>query len=317
MHAPADPGSAPRLSQDEFRALYRRLRDRAPGEGGRSGRGALDTITPERVRAAASEVRLGRSVTLAAPVETDPGPDNPQPAGHRLTSPPEAEADPSGLHFATDRFSMNVHGDADSHLDALCHVVYDGTLYGGVPAATLTAVGATALSVEVAHDGIVGRGVLLDIPRLRGVPWLEPGDHVTYDDLVAAETAQRLRVGEGDLLFVRVGHRRRRTEIGPWDAAHARAGLHPTAMDFLAERRVAALGSDSNSDTAPSSTDGVAFPVHVLAVHALGLHLLDYLQFEDLVPLCEQEGRWSFLCVVAPLRLPAATGSPVNPIAIL
>jgi kynurenine formamidase len=88
-------------------------------------------------------------------------------------------------------------------------------------------------------------------------------------------------------------------------------------MEFLAERRVAVLGGDSNNDTAPSSTEGVAFPVHVLGVHALGLHLLDYLQFEDLVPLCEEEKRWSFMCVVAPLRLPAATGSPVNPIAIL
>ncbi|WP_374117448.1 hypothetical protein [Streptomyces sp. RKAG293] len=88
-------------------------------------------------------------------------------------------------------------------------------------------------------------------------------------------------------------------------------------MQFLAERRVAALGSDSNNDTAPSPTEGVDFPVHVLGIHALGLHLLDYLQFEDLVPLCEQEDRWSFLCVVAPLRLPTATGSPVNPIAIL
>jgi kynurenine formamidase len=254
---------------------------------------------------------------MAAPVETEPGPDNPQPAGHRLTSPPEEQAEPYGLHFATDRFSMNVHGDADSHLDALCHVVYDGTLYGGVPAATVTPTGATALSVEVARDGIVGRGVLLDIPRLRGVDWLEPGDHVTSADLAAAEEAQQVRVREGDLLFVRVGHRRRRIESGAWDAAHARAGLHPTAMEFLTERRVAVLGSDSNNDTAPSAVEGVDFPVHVLAVHALGLHLLDYLQFEDLVPVCERERQWSFLCVIAPLRLPAATGSPVNPIAIL
>ncbi|WP_370071401.1 cyclase family protein [Streptacidiphilus sp. MAP5-3] len=301
------------MSPDDFRALYERLSGQSSG----GARGALDIITPERVRAAAAEVRTGRTVTLAAPVETDPGPDNPQPAGHRFTSPPEDQAAPVGLHFATDHFSMNVHGDADSHLDALCHVVYDGTLYGGVPADTLKPTGATALSVEIAHDGIVGRGVLLDIPRLRGVPWLEPGDHVTYGDLVAAETAQRVRVGEGDLLFVRVGHRRRRTESGPWDSATARAGLHPTAMEFLAERRVAVLGSDSNNDTARSSTDGVDFPVHVLGIHALGVHLLDYLQFEDLLTVCEQEDRWSFLCVVAPLRLPGATGSPVNPIAIL
>ncbi|GAA1246476.1 cyclase family protein [Kitasatospora nipponensis] len=301
------------MSQDDFQALYERLREGAWG----GARGALDAITPERIRAAAAEVRSGRTVSLAAPVETEPGPDNPQPAGHRLTSPPEDQAASHGLHFATDHFGMNVHGDADSHLDALCHVVYDGTLYGGVPAATVTPAGATVLSVEIASEGIVGRGVLLDIPRLRGVPWLEPGDHVTYDDLVAAESAQQVRVGEGDLLFVRVGHRRRRIETGPWEAAATRAGLHPTAMNFLAERRVAVLGSDSNNDTAPSSTDGVAFPVHVLGIHALGIHLLDYLQFEDLVPVCEEEDRWSFLCVVAPLRLPAATGSPVNPIAIL
>ncbi|MFI9330281.1 cyclase family protein [Kitasatospora sp. NPDC052868] len=309
------PARQQHQSRAEFRALYERLCGLAVDPGG--GRGALAALTPETVRDAAAEVRSGRTVTLSSPVETGTAPDNPHPADHRLTSPPEAAADGSGLHFATDRFGMNVHGDADSHLDALCHVVYDGTLHGGVPAATVTADGATALSVEAAGNGIVGRGVLLDIPRLRGVRWLEPGDHVTADDLAAAEAAQHVRVRAGDLLLVRVGHRRRRVETGPWDAARSRAGLHPAAMEFLAERRVAVLGGDGNNDTAPSATDGVAFPVHVLGVHALGLHLLDYLQFEDLVPLCAQEGRWSFLCVVAPLRLPLATGSPVNPIAIL
>ena len=86
---------------------------------------------------------------------------------------------------------------------------------------------------------------------------------------------------------------------------------------MAAERQIAALGSDGNNDTAPSVTDGVDFPVHVLAVNALGLHLMDYLEFSDLAPLCEQQGRWSFLCVIAPLRLPTGTGSPVNPIAIV
>ena len=88
-------------------------------------------------------------------------------------------------------------------------------------------------------------------------------------------------------------------------------------MEYLAERRVAALGSDGNSDTAPSVVDGVAFPVHVLAINAMGLHLLDYLQVDDLLAACQAAGRWSFLCVIAPLRLPGGTGSPVNPIAIL
>jgi kynurenine formamidase len=175
----------------------------------------------------------------------------------------------------------------------------------------------TALSIDVARDGIVGRGVLLDIPRVRGVSWLEPGDHVTLADLEAAERAQQVRIGTGDVVFVRVGHRRRRDELGAWDAARARAGLHPTALLLLAERGVAALGSDGNNDTAPSITAGVDFPIHVLAINAMGLHLLDYLRFEELAARCAEAGRWSFLCVIAPLRLPSATGSPVNPIAIL
>ena len=224
---------------------------------------------------------------------------------------------PAALSFAMDRLEMNVHGNADSHMDALCHVMYDGTLYNGVPASTVSSKGAAELTIEVAKDGVVGRGVLLDIPRLHGVPWLEPGDFVTTDDLVAAEQAQQVRVGEGDLLFVRVGHRRRRNELGPWDAAAARAGLHPAAMEFVADRKVALLGSDSNNDAAGNAAEQVDFPVHVLAINALGVHLLDYLQFGELVPVCEEAGRWSFLCVIAPLRLHGGTGSPVNPIAIL
>ncbi len=136
-------------------------------------------------------------------------------------------------------------------------------------------------------------------------------------ELEAAEAAQDVQVRRGDLLFVRVGHRRRRDELGPWDAASARAGLHPEAMEFVAQRQVAVLGSDSNSDAAGGAIGAVDFPVHILAINAHGVHLLDYLQFGDLLPLCEQQGRWSFLCVVAPLRLQAGTGSPVNPIAIL
>ncbi len=211
---------------------------------------------------------------------------------------------------------MNIHGNADSHIDGLCHVIFDGTLYNDIAADAVTAAGATQLSIEEAGSGIVGRGVLLDIPRVRRVPWLDPGDHVTADDLIAAEAAQEVRIEQGDLLFIRVGHRSRRTALGPWDVANARAGLHPEALELLAERRIAVLGSDGNNDTAPSAAEGVDFPVHVLAVNAMGLHLLDWLQLDDLVAACEELNRWSFLCVIAPLRLRAGTGSPVNPIAI-
>jgi kynurenine formamidase len=303
------------LSAAEFRALYERVK-RMSGWGPADRRGALNNISPAQVVAAAGSVRCGRAVSLAAPVESEVAPDNPDPAVHQMIHPGSSSVPASGLSFAMDRVAMNIHGNADSHIDALCHVIFDGTLYNGVGAGAVTATGATELSIEVASGGIAGRGLLLDIPRVRRVPWLEPGDHVTADDLIAAEAAQEVRIARGDLLFVRVGHRSRRRELGPWDAANARAGLHPTALEFLAERRIAVLGSDGNNDTAPSAAEGVDFPVHVLAVNAMGLHLLDWLKFEDLVALCEELNRWSFLCVVAPLRLRAGTGSPINPIAI-
>jgi kynurenine formamidase len=303
------------MTEAEFRSLYERLRAQVPW-GPEDRRGALNYITPAEVLAALGEARLGRTVSLAAPVEDWATLDNPDPAQHQMTGPLGADAGP-GLSFSMDRIAMNIHGNADSHVDALCHVIFDGRLYNGVPAETVTESGAAELSIAVAADGIVGRGVLLDVPRSRGVPWLEPGDDVTADDLLAAERDQGVRVGRGDIVLVRVGHRLRRTELGPWDAASGRAGLHPTLLAVAAERQIAALGSDGNNDTAPSVTDGVDFPVHVLAVNARGLHLIDYLQFTDLAPLCEREGRWSFLCVIAPLRLPTGTGSPVNPIAIL
>jgi hypothetical protein len=117
-----------------------------------------------------------------------------------MTLPAAGQGVVAGPQFAMDRLALNIHGNADSRVDALCHVIFDGKLYNGVGAETITPAGATALSIDLARDGIVGRGVLLDIPRLRGVPWLEPGDHVTAQDLSAAETAAGLRVGQGDLL---------------------------------------------------------------------------------------------------------------------
>jgi kynurenine formamidase len=148
------------------------------------------------------------------------------------------------------------------------------------------------------------------------VSWIEPGEHVFREDLEAAERDQGVRVGTGDILLVRTGHVRRQAEREPWDTQNAKAGLHPTAASFLAERRVAALGSDGNNDTAPSTTERVGFPIHVLALTAMGVHLLDYLQLEDVARHCEAVGRWEFLFVAAPLRIVQGTGSPLNPTAV-
>src|SRR5215471_7143492 len=303
------------LSEAEFRSLYERLRGQVPW-GPDDRRGALNYLTPARILAAMEEVRLGRTVSLAAPVETWITPDNPEPCRHEMTQAAGTPPAP-GLSFALDRVAMNIHGNADSHIDALCHVIFDGSLYQGVPAGTLTEAGAEDLSISVARGGIVSRGVLLDVPRSRGVPWLEPGEHVTVDDLVVAERDQHVRIGQGDIVLVRVGHRQRRDQQGPLDATEGRAGLHPTLLPVLAQRRIGALGSDGNNDTAPSAAAGIDFPVHVLAINALGLHLMDWLDLTELTQVCAAAGRWSFLCVIAPLYLPTGTGSPVNPIAIL
>jgi len=303
------------MTEGEFRALFDRLRNQVPW-GPSDTQGALNFITPKTMLAAAGGVALGRSVSLAAPIEHQVAADNPEPARHEMTQSGDA-APEKGLAFALDRIAMNIHGNADTHLDALSHVIYDGRLYNGVPADTVTSAGAGEMSARLDASGIVGRGVLLDVARARGIPWLDAGDKVTADDLEAAEADEQVRVGEADLVFVRVGHRLHRAQQGPWDVAAARAGLHPAALEFLAARKIALLGSDGNNDTAPSVVQNVDFPVHVLAVNALGLQLIDYLDLSELAPVCAEFRRWTFLCVVAPLRLPSATGSPVNPIAVL
>lgn len=288
---------------------------RRPGVDG--DRGALTHLTPARIAAAARLVRTGVTVTLARPLDTERTIENPAPADHHMTMLPDVDIGSGGLRFAKDYIGLDYHNEGHSHLDALSHVAYDGRLYGGTPAAAVTSQGASTGAVETLRDGLVGRGVLLDVPRVRGVRWLEPGDHVMPGDLEAAERREGVRVGAGDILLVRTGHARRLAEAAPWDTTRAKAGMHPRVARFLAERRVAALGSDGNNDTAPSAVAAVAFPIHVLAINAMGIHLLDYLQFEDLAPRCEEAQRWEFLFVAAPLRIVRGTGSPVNPIAIL
>lgn len=284
--------------------------------GERDERGALNYLEPERVVAASRLVRDGTTVTLSLPMNTKAAEDNPEPAVHYMTTIP-GTGESGKLRFAKDFVGADYHNDGHTHIDALCHVIYEGSLYNGTPAGAVTARGAEADSIEALANGLVARGVLLDIPRLRGVPWLDPGQHVFRDELEAAEREQRVTVGEGDVLLIRTGHSRRLIELGPWLTANAKAGLHPTAMPFVAERGVSVLGGDGNSDTAPSSTEGIDFPIHVLALNAMGVHLLDYLQLEDLLAACERAGRWEFLFVAAPLRITGGTGSPLNPLAVL
>jgi kynurenine formamidase len=292
------------MTEGQFRELFEAVSNwgRWDDDG---GRGALNHLTPARIVAAAQLVNTGVTVTLSQPLRTEASIAVPKPADHHMTMLTDVDIGSGSVRFAKDYVGVDYHNDGHTHIDAFCHVAFDGSFFDGQRGA-----------IDILKDGLVGRGVLLDVPRVRGVPWLEPGEHVFPDDLEAAERAQGVTVRTGDILLVRTGHTRRQAELEPWDTAHAKAGLHPTTASFLADREVAALGSDGNSDTAPSTTEGIGFPIHVLAINALGVHLLDYLQFEDLARRCEEDGRWEFMFVAAPLRVPDGTGSPLNPLAV-
>jgi kynurenine formamidase len=308
-------GPVANLTTDEFRALFDEVTNWGRW-GNRGARGALNHLTPERIVGAAGLVRSGDTVTLSLPLRTVARIDCPEPADHHMTLLTDVDIGSGAVRFAKDYVGLDYHNDGHSHIDALCHVAFEGTLYDGTPDTSVTENGAQAGAIDVLKDGLVGRGVLLDVPRARGVPWIEPGEHIFREDLEAAERDQGVGVRAGDIVLVRTGHARRLDELEPWDTGKAKAGLHPTTASWLAERSVAALGSDGNNDTAPSTTEGVAYPIHVLAINAMGVHLLDYLQLEDLLRRCEEAERWEFLFVAAPLRIVGGTGSPVNPIAI-
>jgi kynurenine formamidase len=284
--------------------------------------GTLNYITPEKVREAAKLVRSGRRVSMQLPINTVAGPDNPSPAIRYIVQAHDIDLGPHDVRFGLDFFGMACHGDSATHVDALCHVAYRGLTYNGQPAdAVLTSAGATTQDIASYGEGIVGRGVLLDIPRFRGVPWVELGDAVTRAELEDCERAQGVEVGEGDVLLVRTGHHRRRLELGPWNneaapAGDGKAGLHIDTIPWMHERRVSAFLPDGDGETVPSSVDGVPDAIHALQIVAMGMCAADSLDLEPLAAACEEEGRWEFMVVGLPLRLPGGTGSPWNPIAI-
>ena len=271
--------------------------------------GALNLITPEVTAAAAATVTSGRSVSCARPLDTVAAVDNPSPVAHHMTGT-------ATEGWGADYFALAPHGFATSHLDALCHVFFEGKIYNGYPIDTVTAHGATRLGIHHLAAGIVTRGVLLDVPGLVGLEALEPGTPIFPEDLEAAEQKAALEVSPGDVLFVRTGRWRWRDQHGPWDATNLAAGLDAACLPWLRDRGVAALGSDCVSDVLPSRVEGVPMPIHTVAIVAMGLHLMDNLDFDGLAVACAEEGRWAFLLTVAPLVLRRGTASPVNPIAV-
>ena len=309
------------ISIDAFERIFEAVKNWGRW-GEEDERGTLNLIQPEHVRAAAGLVRSGRQVSMAIPIDTVAGPDNPNPAVHLMVQGHDVDMGGPGSRYAMDHLAMACHGDCHTHVDALCHVSYRGLVYNGRPASAIAdSRRPFALDITAYSTGLVGRGVLLDVPRFRRVDWLEPGEAVTRAELEACEAAEGVRIGEGDILVFRTGHHRRRLALGPWrnddpPAGQGKAGLHVDTIPWMHDRGIAAFLPDGDGETIPSTVEGFVDPIHALQIAAMGMLAADSLQLEELADACEAEGRYEFLVVGLPLRLPGGTGSPWNPVAI-
>jgi kynurenine formamidase len=280
-------------------------------------RGALNHLTPERRMAAVALVRTGETVSLAHDLGTEPRPDNPHPVQHHMLASGDARDDTgiAGYEAARDHLALDVHGLATTHVDALSHMFVRGEMYGGRPASEVRSDGARSNTVLSLADGVVGRGVLLDVARAAGCPFYDNGEVVTVADLETTEAVEGVGVGPGDILLVAWGREARRKARKGFDGF---SGLHAECLPWLAEREVAVLGSDGISDPMPFvGTPDWPFPVHQIGITAMGLHLIDNMALARLSERCHATGRWDFLFTMSPLRITRGTGCPVNPVAVL
>ena len=269
--------------------------------------GALNLITPAKRRQAAALVREGFSVSLSRDADTQKAIDNPDPFEHSM------------ITTGTDRMGVIPHGVAHTHLDSLAHINYDGVFYNGYkpdPDSVMKK-GHARNSIINLQNGIFTRGILIDLPRLKGVPYLEPGTPIYASDIEAWEKIAGVKVSAGDALFIRTGRWARRAKTGPFDTNRTarRSGPSGSMIPWLKQRDVALLGGDTPPSVAPSDVEGDTGAVHDFALVYLGVHIFDNCDLEALAEAAAARKRWEFLLTVAPLAIPGGTGSPANPIA--
>jgi kynurenine formamidase len=302
----------PRLTVQQVRSLYEKISNW--GRWGKDDeRGALNFITAKKRAHAATLAKTGDIVSLAQPLSTRTTPDNPQPVTHMML-----HAGPPGI-ASLDYFAIAPHGMAFTHLDALCHVFWQGKMYNGFSEQEVGRFGAKRCAIDVTRDGIMSRGVMLDIARARKVEWLDPGELIFPEDLEAAEKlGAGVSVAEGDVLLIRTGRHRRKAVKGAWDPRReGLPGLDASCLEWLHERKIAVLGCDAVSDAVPSPYGAeLGLPIHIGTLVMMGVHLIDNADFEALAAACEKHNRYEFLFAMAPLILERATASPVNPLAL-
>jgi kynurenine formamidase len=296
-----------KLTKADFEKMMKELSNW--GRWGKSDQaGTVNLITPAKRKAAAALVTEGYSVSLSRDTDTQPAVDNGSPFIHKMNLGVDNE-------FNMDEYSISFHGFAHTHLDALSHVFYQGQMYNGFPQSSAKPGGAEFLAVTAYREGIFTRGVLVDIPWLRHVPYLEATDVIYPEELDAWEKKTGVHIQSGDAVFIRTGRWALRAAKGPWDIAAHSAGLYASCARWFKQRDIAILGGDTANDVLPSRIDGVTFPLHQLLLVAMGTPMFDQCDLEPLAKAAATRNRWTFLLTAAPLRAAGGTGSPLNPIA--
>jgi kynurenine formamidase len=270
--------------------------------------GTLNLIEPATRLAALQTVQIGRPVSIGQDLDTVRSPANPVPVVHRMLY-----AAHDGPNAAFDVVEIAAHGLAVTHLDAVAHMFAEGHIYNGRSAAgTVTPAGLTFGSIHAQREGILTRGVLLDVAASCGLPWLEPTARIYPGDLDQAAAFGLVSVRRGDAVFVRTGVTARVAATGPEDPSR-RAGLMPECIPWFYERDVALYSGDCY-DHVPLPYTRLPAPFHQIALASLGMPFLDATDLEELSAVCAELSRYEFLLTVAPLRIRGGTGSAVNPI---
>ncbi|HEX5370869.1 MAG TPA: cyclase family protein [Dehalococcoidia bacterium] len=283
-------------------------------------RGTLNLISADSIRAASAEVRDGKRFSLAIPMSADgpqlgfvPGRTNPT-----RTTIAHFELygdDERGIRFNDDAVQMGVQ--AATHWDALGHASYNGRLYNGFGVDAVDAdAGASRLGAEKL-GAIVGRGVLLDLPRALGVERLGGGHALTPSDLEAAEDSGELKVGEGDIVLLRTGQMQHLHAGDKMAYCISTAGPSTQTVRWFHSRGVAAVATDNLSfEVYPGEDDNVMFPVHILHLVEMGMPQGQNFDLEALAADCADDGRYTFFLSATPEPIVGATGAPVAPVAI-
>lgn len=293
--------------------------------------GTLNHLTPDDIVAAASLVQSGRVVGMGLPID-DAGP---QSGGLGRFNPIHLMIR-SGADVAAGSMIRDFYGGVDRHLrgaddililplqsgtqwDALSHIFHEGKMYNGYGVDQVSSKGAMRNDITAGSARLVGRGVLLDVPAARGVPWLEPGYAITSADLEECERRQGVTVGRGDIVFVRTGQMAQVRDRGAWGDydGGAAPGLGLDSVPWVGDREIAALATDTwGMEVRPNETPDTNQPLHIIFLVNMGLWVGEIFDLETLAEACAEEGRWEFFFAGPPLKITRAVGSPLAPVAI-